>query len=1047
MGNYVQILISSLISPQVVDELIDWDVIQNQKIIIFGLKTNFEENFLKELKEDINNLLNVKYRKDKKSRSTQVSQEIFDPNDINKNNLKEGEKNFKNLIEELIPKLITDKEINDNILNKKIIAYKNKDQFDINIIKSFLDDFQNYLLNDKGTNFFAQNKEQIFNKTTDLYEKLNNCKFPNKEELEDLSNKDYSNKSFLEEIIKFEKNYLYQSFNNYLEYNFASGKVFCSSGGTISIRGIKRWISSGFTNANIFEKKGSDDVKKYIISYIIDVSKSAFNFNPTHIISTILIMLLVPSIIENNEEILIDIIINTNSGVHIIDYNAKCEDFQKTDKLNEIINLIIANINKSCCPGTCLYTAYKLLSERKEEEKIFLITDNFITDKCELELTYDLIGKLEASGIELITIGVGSYPYGIEKIYKKCCYSQTFNKLKECFLICFNNYINESSLKAITPAIISSKELSDIEHKELSKYISEKPLDKRLEESIRSKSIYILNMVLMDDNMLKLGNVATNIFDPHNQIYKNNVFKTIKENPSRILIILLYTGESNKDSNISEEVFNGEKGPGNILKSKGLDYTIVYNYKDAMDELTINENGHCKYIEAWIFCSDGSGEFPKGGMTIYDSTSENRRGEKRNITKEDNKKELIPFLETVGEFNRKGGALLLFCDNEPFTLEANLLLSKYLKFEEIKREGANFQMVGNYVRDPDIDKNIHLKKQESKRATFNNDLLLPSPGKEEARRLALGVGVEKFFEGKTLSYAKANDNSDNFEPFTPFAYLTDNKEDKAFILFYDPQIDPKKEFNRGPIVVHGGFTSAFYEFKEEGTGLLVISIACWLGRIEEKIENNYLKEYEFFVPAIPKSLSNKEFTDWYKIKSIYSILILDVSGSMKSYYNTLIDQVNSILERQKDREEDEIIIIFFGEDAKLINKLNYKILNENEEWRLKTDDINKINTGNTKYCNAFMEAMKFKEPSKEFILKRLLFFTDGENFDSLYEKQKLKEICINLKEWNYKLYFFGFGEKENFESLKDYEHDDIYIEEDKNNFEKIMESISRQFAT
>ena len=98
----------------------------------------------------------------------------------------------------------------------------------------------------------------------------------------------------------------------------------------------------------------------------------------------------------------------------------------------------------------------------------------------------------------------------------------------------------------------------------------------------------------------------------------------------------------------------------------------------------------------------------------------------------------------------------------------------------------------------------------------------------------MGVGVEKFFEGKTLSYAKANDNSDNFEPFTPFAYLTDNKEDKAFILFYDPQIDPKKEFNRGPIVVHGGFTSAFYEFNEDGTGQFIKSIAIWLGRIEER---------------------------------------------------------------------------------------------------------------------------------------------------------------------------------------------------------------------
>lgn len=1051
VGNYIQILISSLISPQVIDELIDWDVIQNQNIVIFGLKTNFEENFLKELKdEDINNLLNVKYRKDKKSRSTQVSEKLFESIDINKNNLIEGEKDFKYLIEELISKLLTDKEINNNILNKKIVAYKNEEQFDINIIKNYLNDFDDYLKNDKGTNFFAQNKELIFNETTDLYEKLNNNKFPSKEELEKISTKNYSNKNFLEKMLRFEKNYFYQSFNNYFEYNFASGKVFCSSGGTISTRGIKRWVSTGFTNANIFEKKGADDVKKYIISFIIDISKSAFNFNSSHIISTILIMLLAPSIIENNEEIFIDIIINTNGGVYIIDYNAKSEDFQKTDKLNEIINLILSNINKSCCPGSCLYTAYKLLSERKEEEKIFLITDNFITDKCELELTYDLIGKLEESGIDLITIGVGSYPYGIEKIYKKCCYSQTFNKFKECFLICFNNYINDSSLEKIIPSVISSKELTENEYQELSKYISEPPLDKMLEESIRSKPVYILNMVLMDDSMLKKQNMATNIFDPHAQIYKNNIFKTIKKNPSRILIVLLYTGEVEKDSNISEEVFNGEKGPGNILKSKGLDYTIVYNYRDAMDELTINENGHCKYLEAWIFCSDGSGEFPKGEIPIYDSTSGKRKGDNRKITKEDNKKELIPFLETVGEFNRKGGALLLFCDNEPFTLEANLLLSKYLKFEEIKREGANFQMKGNYVRAPNIDKNIYVQKKEfqSKTATFNPILLLPSPGKEETTRLSLGVGVEKFYEGKTLSYAKTNDNSNNFEPFTPFAYLTDKKEDRAFILFYDPQIDPTKEYNRGPIVVHGGYTSAFYEFKEEGTGLLVISIACWLGRIEEKVENSYFNEdYEFFVPAIQKSLSNQEFTDWYKINSIYSILILDVSGSMKKYYGELINQVNSILEGQKEREENEIVIIFFGENAEIKKNLSYKELNENNEWKLTINDITNIKTGDTKYCNAFMKAMEFKEPSKEFILKRLLFFTDGRNNDSENEKQELKKICKELKELNYKLHFFGFGNKDYFKSLNDYEPDYIYVEEDKDNFENIMKSISKQFAT
>ena len=53
------------------------------------------------------------------------------------------------------------------------------------------------------------------------------------------------------------------------------------------------------------------------------------------------------------------------------------------------------------------------------------------------------------------------------------------------------------------------------------------------------------------------------------------------------------------------------------------------------------------------------------------------------------------FLEMVSDFNKKGGALFLFCDNYPFVLEANLLLKEYLQFEEGK---VNFEMKGNYFR-------------------------------------------------------------------------------------------------------------------------------------------------------------------------------------------------------------------------------------------------------------------------------------------------------------------------------------------------------------
>jgi hypothetical protein len=47
------------------------------------------------------------------------------------------------------------------------------------------------------------------------------------------------------------------------------------------------------------------------------------------------------------------------------------------------------------------------------------------------------------------------------------------------------------------------------------------------------------------------------------------------------------------------------------------------------------------------------------------------------------KNKIIPFLETVSEYNRRGGGSLLFCDNYPYVLEANLLLTKYLNSKRL----------------------------------------------------------------------------------------------------------------------------------------------------------------------------------------------------------------------------------------------------------------------------------------------------------------------------------------------------------------------------
>ena len=144
-------------------------------------------------------------------------------------------------------------------------------------------------------------------------------------------------------------------------------------------------------------------------------------------------------------------------------------------------------------------------------------------------------------------------------------------------------------------------------------------------------------------------------------------------------------------------------------------------------------------------------------------------------------------------------------------------------------------------KDLDISERIIKCKNENDNmelevGRFSNKVILENnPG--QAGRLSLRVGIVLFNEGITLSYAEFfegvdnnNNNIKDYSPFTPFPCLSDKTEPRPFVLFYDPKIEDNQPYYRGPIVVYGGATSAFYDYKEEGTGRLIRSISYWLIR-------------------------------------------------------------------------------------------------------------------------------------------------------------------------------------------------------------------------
>ena len=959
---YCQILVSSLISAQIVDKKINWNELK-QRIIVFGLKSDFEEYFKKENPEIYEKILKIY-----SSNQDQIIQNFFESFDI----ISQSETNkdiYSQMINVILDDLLTlNKNENNNMIREIIINDKeyisnSNNNNNVEYLKKIIKE------NLKEEKYFSQNITfsmlNISKYSLDCLPKSKN--FPNSSELEKLSsNYLYKNDNNMEEIILYIRALLAPVFRQIMPSNIISGKIPCTSGGSLSIQGIKKWICSGFTYTYIFEKQGAKNKKKYILSFVIDLSQSALLLcNYSHTIVTIMLLLISPSTVEDNEEIFIDVIINTKNGIKIVDFNSKCSIFQNISKINEIIDIIYNDANFSCCPGSCIYTSYQLLLQRRESKKIFLITDGFVSDKYEIQLVLSLIKKCENEGIEFITIGVGSFPNGIKEIYPTCCYSPSIRTLSKSIFSCLV-FSKESYCNSIEPNLFF---INEGKQKELYDIIKEKPKDTKLQDSINNQPITLMNMVI-NENSVNLSDSIKKIKNPEEEPYYD-IFDIFK-----ILVVILYLGNDKYDININTEIF--EKNAGKALKKKGFKYDIVYSYGEAINKLTISENGFCPYSETWIFCSRGDGSLPK--------KAEDKDSNKITI-----------FLEIVSEYNKNGGALLLFCDNYPFVLEANLLLKEYIKFEE---GNINFEMKGSYNNPNPEERFVYVEgEQKNKNGFFKSDHFLESPG--EADRLSLRIGLYRFNEGITLSYAQTFDNSENYSPFTPFAYLTDPDKKRPFILYYDPKINEK--LSRGPIVIHGGFTSAFYDFQEDGTGYLVISIACWLIRKEEYYMG-LRKDKEWKILAVKRPLNKNDiFNKWISLKNnMYSILILDVSGSMKYYYNSLIDMANNIIENQMKNKENEGVIIFFGDKAKTIINGKYRILDIKE---IKTSEVG----GGTDFLAAFEEAEKYIYNKDNFTNKRILFLTDGVSNSS-----GLLPICKRMEKENFKINIIGFENQQPF---------------------------------
>ena len=174
-------------------------------------------------------------------------------------------------------------------------------------------------------------------------------------------------------------------------------------------------------------------------------------------------------------------------------------------------------------------------------------------------------------------------------------------------------------------------------------------------------------------------------------------------------------------------------------------------------------------------------------------------------------------------FWNNGGAVVLFADNEPFTVETNLFLSMI---------NTGITMNGSYI---------------GKKEIYGDDSgLLDSPALfnrkkdiykyNNIQRQALCHNLYNIYEGVTISSITKNDKrgmnvkSNDIQPFVPFA-----RDSEGGITSF---LKLASDNGEGDLIVDGGFTKLFINMKENGTFRYIQNIAAFTARPEIHLANN-----------------------------------------------------------------------------------------------------------------------------------------------------------------------------------------------------------------
>ena len=227
--------------------------------------------------------------------------------------------------------------------------------------------------------------------------------------------------------------------------NKANLKVLSNTGTEIDIMALILYFLNPVPEPMIYLQDAIGNIKEYAITIVIDTSFSVLNhMNINHSLNTIRVLLASFTIIDLPS---FDLIITGEEGPVVL-----CSEYPTFAALNEkskiweLLFQCFSNPINNADLLSAIKTAYDLKRMRSNNfpSYLFILTDGLFEEEKQNQLK-EMVAKLIQLNIQVIGIGLGIYPFGINNIFGQAIFDINPNNLLNSILNIIEGNMNDSN--------------------------------------------------------------------------------------------------------------------------------------------------------------------------------------------------------------------------------------------------------------------------------------------------------------------------------------------------------------------------------------------------------------------------------------------------------------------------------------------------------------------------------------------------------------------------------------------------------------------------